>query len=165
MLLALGHASVVRFAVVGTAMTALHLTVFRLALPVALPEIANVVAFLVATQVNFALSYVWTWSSRRRPGRETLGVVLRRAVLFTGAALLGFGVNAAAFTWVYRIAGLPPVASALAATVLSAATNFVLGSRVVFADRSATGATTPQAFPPEAAFRGATPRADGVVAR
>ena len=137
MLLALCRAPGVRFALVGLGMTALHLAVFRLVLPVTVPEIANVVAFLAATQVNFVLSYLWTWSSRRPVGSETLRGILSRALAFTGSALLGFGVNAAAFSTASRIAGLPPLVSAVAATVVSGATNFLLGSRLVFAGRGA----------------------------
>src|SRR4028119_2218574 len=150
-----------RFAVVGLAMTALHLVIFTLVLPWSVPETANVVAFLTAPQVNFALSYSWTWSSRRPPGRETVGYVIRRAFLFNGSALLGFSLNAVVFSTAYRIVGMPPLGgargaparcgltagvfppacrivgmprlgSAVVATAASAAASFLLSSRVVF---------------------------------
>jgi putative flippase GtrA len=133
MLRVLSRAHGARFAAVGLAMTALHLAVFRLASPWSVPEIANVVAFLTATQVNFALSYLWTWSSRRPVGEETVGYVLRRAVLFNGSAAVGFGVNAVVFSAAHRLAGMPPMHSALVATVASAAASFLLSSRLVFA--------------------------------
>ena len=135
MLFALRRIDGARFIVVGMAMTVLHLAVFRLVVPWSIPEVANVVAFLVATQVNFALSYFWTWSSRRPLGQETVGYVLRRGVLFNGSALLGFGINAAVFSAAYRIAGAPPMVSAVAATAVSAAASFLISSRVVFARR------------------------------
>ncbi|SDN59331.1 GtrA family protein [Geodermatophilus sp. DSM 45219] len=135
MLRALCRAQTIRFAVVGLAITALHLLVFRLVLPWTAPEAANVVAFLTATQVNFVLSYFWTWSARRPVGRETVGSVLRRAVLFNGSATLGFGVNAVVFSTALRLVGLDPLTSAAVATVASAATSFLLSSRVVFARR------------------------------
>lgn len=135
MLHALLRADGARFAIVGLAMTALHLAVFRLASPWSVPEIANVVAFLTATQVNFALSYSWTWSSRRRVGQETVGYLLRRAVLFNGSAALGFGINAAVFSTAHRLVDATPMASAIAATVVSAAASFFLSSRFVFARR------------------------------
>ncbi len=143
MLRALCRAQTTRFAVVGLAMTALHLAVFQLVLPVTVAEVANVVAFLTATQVNFALSYFWTWSARRPVGQETVGYVLRRALLFNGSAALGFGVNAAVFSTAHRLAGLGPTASALVATVASAAASFLLSSRVVFARRSVLAAADP----------------------
>ena len=133
------QAATARFAVVGLAMTVLHLAVFRLLLPWSVPEVANVVAFLVATQVNFFLSYFWTWSARRPVGHETVGSVLRRAVLFNGSAALGFGVNAAVFSTALRIVGLTPLQSAVVATGASAAATFLLSSRVVFARRSFLG--------------------------
>ncbi|NEK58924.1 GtrA family protein [Geodermatophilus sabuli] len=133
MLSALRRARCARFAVVGLAMTVLHLAVFGVLVRWSPPEAANVIAFLTVTQVNFALSYFWTWSSRRPLGQETVASVLRRAVLFNGSAALGFGVNAAVFSTAHRMAGLPPMSSALAATVVSAGTSFLLSSRVVFA--------------------------------
>ncbi|RFU21419.1 GtrA family protein [Geodermatophilus marinus] len=135
MLPALWRAHSARFAVVGLTVTALHLAVFVLVSPWSVPEVANVAAFLTATQVNFALSYLWTWSSRRPVGRETAGHVVRRAVLFNGSALVGFCVNAAVFSTAYRVAGMPPLHSAVVATAASAAANFTLSSRVVFTRR------------------------------
>jgi len=137
---ALWRAQAARFVVVGLARTALHLAVFRLVLPWSVPELANVVAFLTATQVNFALSYFWTWSARRPVGSETVGSVLRRAVLFNGSAALGFGVNAAVFSTAHRAVGLGPTQSALVATAASAAASFLLSSRVVFARREVLAA-------------------------
>ena len=127
------RAATARFAVVGLAMTVLHLAVFRLLLPTSVPEVANVAAFLVATQVNFLLSYFWTWSARRPVDHETVGSVLRRAVLFNGSAALGFGVNAAVFSTALRVVGVTPLQSAVVATGTSAAATFLLSSRVVFA--------------------------------
>ncbi len=135
MLHALWHARTARFAVVGLAITALHLAVFRLVSPQVVPEVANVVAFLTATQVNFALSYLWTWSSRRPVGSETVGYLVRRALLFNGSALLGLCVNAAVFSTAHRITGSSPLQSAVLATAASAAASFLLSSRIVFTRR------------------------------
>jgi putative flippase GtrA len=150
MLHALWRAHSARFAVVGLTITALHLSVFALVSPWSVPEVANVVAFLTATQVNFALSYCWTWSSRRPVSRETVGYVIRRAVLFNGSASLGFCVNAAVFSTAHRIAGIPPLQSAVVATAASAAASFLLSSRVVFTRRPADDAVE-AAGPPGAA--------------
>jgi putative flippase GtrA len=147
------RAPVVRFAAVGLAMTTLHLVVLRLLLLVVpVPEVANVVAFLCVTQVNFAVSYVWTWSSRRPVGQETVGHVIRRAVLFAGSAVTGFGVNAAVFSVAYRLTGLSPLHSAVAASAVSAVATFLLSSRVVFAGRRAIP-SLPAAVEPSAAER------------
>ncbi len=141
MLHVLWRAHSARFAVVGLGVTALHLAVFALVSPWTVPEAANVVAFLTATQVNFALSYFWTWSSRRPVGRVTAGHVVRRAALFTCSASLGFCVNAAVFSFALRIVGIPPLHSAVLATTVSAATSFLLSSRIVFAGRPGRGVT------------------------
>lgn len=127
-----------RFVVVGLAMTAFHLLVFRLVVPWTVPEVANLVAFLTVTQVNFALSYFWTWSSRRPIGHESAGSLLRRAVLFNSSALLSFGLNAAVFSTAYRVIGAPPMVSAVAATAAGAAASFLISSRFVFARRPLT---------------------------
>ena len=130
---ALLRAPAARFVVVGLAMTVLHLLVFWLLVRHTVPEVANVVAFLTVTQVNFAASYLWTWSSRRPLGQESVASVLRRAVLFTGSASAGFGINATAFSVAHRLAGLAPLEAALVATAASAAGTFLLSSYVVFA--------------------------------
>jgi putative flippase GtrA len=170
LLQALCRAQATRFAVVGLAMTALHLAVLNLVLPWTVAEVANVVAFLTATQVNFALSYSWTWSARRPVGSESVGSVLRRALLFNGSAALGFGVNAAVFSAAHRLVGLGPTQSALGATVASAAASFLLSSRVVFARRevlaaadlvnaSGPGPVSPLVTPPSAGWeRAEAPR-------
>lgn len=123
----------VRFTLVGLAMTVLHLGLFGLLAPHTVPEVANVAAFVCVMQANFVVSYLWTWSSRRPAGQETVGSILRRAALFTGSASAGFAVNAAVFSAAYRLAGLAPLESAVAATAASAAGTFLLSSYVVFA--------------------------------
>ena len=156
MLRALGRAQTTRFAVVGLAMTALHLLVFQLVMRWTAPEAANAVAFVVATQVNFVLSYFWTWSARRPVGEESVGSVLRRAVLFNGSAALGLGVNTVVFSTALLLVGLAPLTSALVATVASATTSFLLSSRVVFARRPVLEAV--EAMDRRPALRGPTPR-------
>jgi len=132
LLSALSQSSLSRFAFVGLVVTALHLAMFSLLSQVTVAELANVVAFVLATQVNFAVSYYWTWSSRRLPGQEKVRAIVHRALVFNGTAALGFGLNAAVFSMAYRVVGVPSLASALIATVGSAAASFVLSSRLVF---------------------------------
>jgi putative flippase GtrA len=133
MLRPLSRAPAVRFTVVGLAMTVLHLLVFRALSAVTIPELANSGAFVVATQVNFALSYCWTWSTRRQPGGETPGRVASRAVLFNASASAAFLVNAAVFAAAHRLAAVEPLPSALVATAVSACASFVVSSRLTFA--------------------------------
>ena len=158
MLRAVCSAPALRFAVVGLTMTGLHLTLFQLLVAGSVPEVANAVAFLVVTQVNFALSYSWTWASRRPAGRHPAPALVRRAALFTGSALVGLAMNTVVLSIAHRIGGLPALHSAVVATAASAVTNFVLASRVVFARRGV----------PEAALRslrpGSVPQLDAVRA-
>jgi putative flippase GtrA len=132
MLRALCAASAPRFVLVGLAMTVLNLALFRGLSPLLVAELANLSAFLLVTQVNFAVSYLWTWSSRRVAAEETVRSVLRRALAFNGSATLGFGVNALVFSLTHRVAGTSPMVSAVLATSASAAANFLLSSLVVF---------------------------------
>ncbi|TNM64224.1 GtrA family protein [Streptomyces sp. NP160] len=139
----------VRFAVTGVAMTLLHLAVFRLLSGHVLAEVANATAFVVATQVNFLVSYHWTWASRRSARTEPLRAVARRAALFNASVLVAFGANSLAFWAVHRLLGVPGTASVLLATVVSAAVSYLVSSRVVFA-RGALAAAAPAAAVPVA---------------
>ncbi len=132
-----------RFALVGLGVTGVHFGVLAVLLPVVVPEVANALAFVVATQVNFAVSYCWTWASRRGPGREGLHQLARRLGLFNASALVAFGVNAAAFAAAHRLLDTPPLLSAVVATVLSAVVSFVVSSRLVFAQRTLSPAPGP----------------------
>jgi len=125
----------VRFLVVGLASTAVHLAVLSAAVHLVVAEAANAVAFGVAVQANFAASYWWTWSSRRAPGRESAGRLLRAWVLFHGSALVAFGVNSACFWGAHRLLDAPPLVSALVATAVSCLVSFAVSSRLVFARR------------------------------
>jgi glycosyltransferase involved in cell wall biosynthesis/putative flippase GtrA len=93
------------------------------------PMLANTVAFLLAAQVNFALSIVFTW--RDRPGTsESRGALLRHWLRFHGSivrtVLLNQGILAVARTTLPTL-----LASGLGIGVTSVA-NFVLGDRLVF---------------------------------
>ncbi|MBF5080296.1 GtrA family protein [Quadrisphaera sp. INWT6] len=124
-----------RFLVVGLASTAVHLAVLSLAVHLVVAEAANAVAFGVSVQANFAASYWWTWSSRRAPGRESAGRLVRAWALFHGSALVAFGVNSACFSAAHRLLDAPPLVSALLATAVSCLVSFAVSSRLVFARR------------------------------
>jgi putative flippase GtrA len=93
------------------------------------PILANAVALLLATQLNFALSYVFTWGDRRpRTGRPV--TVLGRWATYQGSvagtALLNMGV------FVVARADLHTLAASALGTAVAAAANFVAGDRLVF---------------------------------
>ncbi len=142
-LVALSRDHRARFALVGLGITGVHFLVLAALLPVVVPEVANALAFVVATQVNFAVSYSWTWASRRGPGREGPRQLARRLGLFNASALVAFAVNAAAFAGAHRLLDTPPLVSAVVATVLSAVVSFVVSSRLVFARRTLAPAPGP----------------------
>jgi putative flippase GtrA len=91
--------------------------------------LANVVAFAVGAQVNFALGYTFTW--RGRFGRRALW---RRWLLFHGS-IAGTGLlNILIFAAARHV--LPAlVASALGIGVASIG-NFIVGDRLVFRGRA-----------------------------
>ncbi len=91
--------------------------------------LANVVAFAVGAQANFALSYTFTW--RGRSGRRALW---RRWLMFHGS-IAGTGLlNILIFAAARHV--LPAlVASALGIGVASIG-NFVVGDRLVFHGRA-----------------------------
>ena len=142
-LVALSRDHRARFALVGLGVTGVHFVVLAALLPVVVPEAANALAFVVATQVNFAVSYSWTWASRRGPGRESARQLVRRLGLFNASALVAFAVNAGAFAAAHRLLDTPPLLSAVVATVLSAVVSFVVSSRLVFAQRTLAPAPGP----------------------
>ncbi len=131
MLHTLRTSPVPRFAVVGLAMSALHLAVFHLLSGRVVAELANLVAFLVVTQVNFAVSDRWTWASRRVPG-GLLRERTARVLAFNAMAASGFAVNALVFSVAFRVLGLGATAGALVGIVAGAGATFLLSSRVVF---------------------------------
>jgi putative flippase GtrA len=99
------------------------------------PILANAVALLLSTQLNFVLSYLFTWGDRRpRTGRPV--VVLGRWAAYQGSvagtALLNMGVFVVARADLHTL-----VASALG-TAVAAAANFVAGDRLVFRARGVT---------------------------
>lgn len=135
----------VRFAGVGLAMPLLHLAIFRALSPSAVPELANGTAFVLATQVNFLVSFHWTWASRRAPVREPLRRLARRALCFNASMAVALLANSAAFWTAHRLVVLPPTASVLAATAVSAGVAYLTSSRLVFAR---PGVTTEQVVVP-----------------
>lgn len=122
---------VVRFGVVGVAMSALHLVVFHLVVGATVAELANLVAFVVVTQVNFLVSDRWTWASRRVRSRSSRQQALR-LLAFYGTAASGFLLNALAFSVSYRLLDLGATPSAVVGVGTGAGATFLLGSRFVF---------------------------------
>jgi len=98
------------------------------------PVLADAVALLPSTQVNFVLSYLFTWRDRR-PLPGTPHRILGRWAAYQGSAGCAALLNVAFFV-VARTHLHAPVASALGIAVAALA-NFVAGDRVVFRARGA----------------------------
>ena len=93
------------------------------------PIPANAVALLLSTQLNFVLSYLFTWRDRRPHTGMPLAVLGRWAAYqgsVAGTALLNMGVFVLARADLHTL-----VASALG-TAVAAAANFLAGDRLVF---------------------------------
>ncbi len=93
---------------------------------------AEVVALLVSTQVNFALSSLFTWRDRRLASPFGLALLTRWVTYQwsgAGAAALNMVVFALA-----RL-DLSVLAAAALGTLVAGAANFVAGDRLVFRER------------------------------
>src|SRR2546423_9656275 len=87
--------------------------------------LANAIAFLLAGQVNFALSTTLTWRDRRMTAP-----LWRRWLLFHGSIAAMAGVNGLVFLAVRTV--LPPLLASAAGIAVAAGGNFLLGDRLVF---------------------------------
>jgi putative flippase GtrA len=80
------------------------------------PAWANLLALAISTQINFALSYQFTWHDRKAE-RPTLGYLLRRIVSFNWMRLSALVVNLTVFVVAnlfvhYLLAGALAIAAA-----------------------------------------------------
>ena len=120
----------VRFGLTGGMAGIVQLGLLRLFEAVdAAPVAANALGFLVAAQLNFAISQLFTWADRPlagAPGDSLSRRWLRFHVAIAGTALLNMLVFAVA-----RTVAPDLVASALGIGVAGIA-NFVLADRLVF---------------------------------
>jgi|GEM_PF-2057446 len=121
---------VIHFMLTGGVATASQLsTLYVLEAIGWLPTIANGVAFFVGAQVNFILSYCFTWRDRRIEGTRWHSV-LGRWLAYHGAVIGTSWVNMGIFLLAR------PFLSSLPAAVLGSGctgiVNFILGDTLVF---------------------------------
>ena len=86
---------------------------------------ANIVAFLFAAQVNFALSYNLTWHDRRAPGGR-----LRSWLLFHGSIAVMALVNLLVFLLARTVT--PAIVASALGIAAGALGNYITGDRLVF---------------------------------
>ena len=96
------------------------------------PTLAEGVALVLGAQVNFVLSYRFTWRDRRPPGWTPVAVA-RRWSLYQGATAATAMLNLVVFVVAHHLLPVLPLGwAALAGTASAAGANFVLTDRVVF---------------------------------
>jgi putative flippase GtrA len=105
---------------------------------------ANLTAFLLAAQVNFALSSIFTW--RDRGAGQALW---RRWLIFHGSIAGMAVVNMAVFA-VARTQ-MPDLAASVTGICAAAVGNFFIGDRLVFRPRRTTSAGGGDPFQDDAA--------------
>jgi len=108
--------------------------------------LANATAFLLAAQVNFALSVTVTWRDRHPEGRPSAAArgrrmrpLVRRWLLFHGSIALMALVNMLTFELTRSF--LPTALASLAGIAAGAIGNYLAGDRLVFRDRSGGSST------------------------
>jgi putative flippase GtrA len=125
-LLHAGAARPLRFALTGGLAGLVQLTLLALLTRHGWPSLtANLVAFLLAAQVNFAVSMTFTWRDRRHGQR-----IWRRWLLFHGAIAGMAALNMLIFA-LARMA-MPDLAASALGILAGAVGNFLAGDRLVF---------------------------------
>ncbi|MFQ6019245.1 MAG: GtrA family protein [Dehalococcoidia bacterium] len=129
----------VKFAAVGVVASGCQLLGLYIIKSAGLPAAwANLLAFIISTQINFVLSYQFTWLDRKAE-RPTPGYILRRLVGFNWMRLTTLAINQGTFVvahlfFHYLLAGA--IAIAVAAGV-----SFTLSDLFIFrAARTRPGA-------------------------
>jgi putative flippase GtrA len=117
----------VRFAAVGASCYLIQLGLVHTLHGALSLYLADVVAFLISAQLNFALSQMFTWGDRREA--ESFGL---RFVKFNANVLVSVIVVNGSVFWALVHVGFPFWSAMLAANVLSTAVTFVVNHYVVF---------------------------------
>jgi putative flippase GtrA len=135
----------VRFAITGGLAGLMQLALLKLLTDHGWPAlVANGVAFLLAAQLNFVLSSLFTW--RDRQAGRSLG---RRWLAFHGAIASMAVVNLVVFAAARLV--LPDLAASAAGICAAAAGNFFIGDRLVFRPRRADDSRRQRSPEPQAA--------------
>jgi putative flippase GtrA len=115
-----------RFALTGGLSGLFQLAVLALLTGRGWPEFpANLLAFLPAAQVNFALSSLFTWRDRR-----TAAPLWRRWLMFHASIAAMAVANQLVFLAAHTV--LPTLPAAASGIAAAAVGNFLLGDRLVF---------------------------------
>jgi putative flippase GtrA len=142
-----GKARPIRFFLVGQTATLTQLCVLYALTNLGwLPGVANAVALVLSSQVNFFLSATFTWRDRdalerrQERSRATGFVVLKRWARFMSGIAVTTLLNDGLFIVLERI--LPVLVAALVSSVVIAVLNYLMIDRLIFT-RKRRNASTP----------------------
>ena len=123
-------ARLAKFVMVGGSCAVVQLSVLHGLVTADVEEhLANLIAFIISMEVNFALSQFFTWRDRWSASLGT-GTLFRRLLFFNVAATTTGVVNQGAFALLNLFMEyLPAAAGGIA---VAAFTNFALNDRLVF---------------------------------
>lgn len=123
-----------KFGIVGVVCTLLQIAILHLLSPFMPEVLASAIGFLISAQVNFLLSYFFTWNdSRRKKGLQFFMTWLR----FNGVVLVGAAVNTAAFALIHLVV-INAVAVILATAISTSCTYLLFHNYVLTPERERT---------------------------
>jgi putative flippase GtrA len=132
----------VRFGFIGGTCALLQLVFLDLLVQANLElHLANAVAFLLSTQLNFALSSLITWRDRLAP-HERPALLARRLAGYNGLALLSLAINQAVFS--LAALTIHYLAAATLGILAGMLLTYTISGRIIFRHLARTGmAATP----------------------
>lgn len=120
---------IARFGLVGMICLCFQLAVMKLTEPYLPILVANALGFIISAQLNFTLSYLFTWrDSKRQSGWRLVATWSGYCVIAVGAAF----INAAAFVAIHILLPSPVELIVILATITSTCCTFILNHFLVF---------------------------------
>lgn len=119
---------ILRFGIVGALCLLIQISILFILEPIIPPVFANAIGFIVSAQLNFVLSYRFTWhDSARKNGFHLMTTWLQ----FNLVVLLSASINAAAFSLIRYTLIESSTLAAIGATVISTVCTFLINHFVV----------------------------------
>ena len=120
----------VRFGFVGGTCSLLQLVFLEMLVQFNLElHLANILAFLISTQLNFALSSLITWRDRLAP-HERPTLLVRRLAGYNGLALISLTVNQIVFT--IAALSINYLAAATLGILVGMIVNYTVSGKLIF---------------------------------
>jgi len=119
---------IVRFAFVGGVCALIQILLLYLLVQFLPPLVSNAIGFVVSAQLNFFLSYFFTWrDSARKSGLGFFMTWLR----FNGVVLAAAAINTFAFAVLEHVLSVPRVLAVIGAIVISTSCTFLVNHFIV----------------------------------